>query len=183
MISGIEAVNIFSEDAKKLADFYKNKVGIKVSLEAEMGENGEEVYGFEFGQGPGLFIMDHSKVKGSSKEPNRCIFNLEVDDIEKEVEKLEKLALKKPKIHTILKGMGIFQHLKMQMGIYFSWPRLDLIREFLIYNLSPSTERAFFTWSRNLFLKHGNGFRDPLRGFLGVTLQLYYMHYHRKTIV
>lgn len=95
MIRGIEAVNVFSENAKNLADFYKEKVGLKLTLEAEMGDNGEEVFGFDFDQGSGLYIIDHSEVKGKSKDPNRIIFNLEVDDIEKEVQRLEKAGVKK----------------------------------------------------------------------------------------
>ena len=44
MIRGIDNVTIFSEDAKKLAFFYKDKVGLKLTLEAQMGEKGEELY-------------------------------------------------------------------------------------------------------------------------------------------
>ena len=106
MVSGIETVNLFSEDAKNLADFYKNKVGLKVTLEAEMGEDGEEIYGFDFGQGSGVHIMDHSEIKGKSKDPNRCIFNLETDDIEKEVERLEKAGVKKTKDTCHIEGYG-----------------------------------------------------------------------------
>jgi len=106
MVSGIETVNLFSENAKNLADFYKNKVGLKVTVEAEMGENGEEVYGFDFDEGSGLYIMDHSEIKGKSKDPNRCIFNLEVDDIEKEVERLEKAGVKKTQDTYHIEGYG-----------------------------------------------------------------------------
>ena len=106
MIRGIETINIFSENAKNLADFYKNKVSLKVTVEAEMGENGEEVYGFDFGQGSGLYIMDHSEIKGKSKDPNRCIFNLETDDIEKEVERLEKAGVKKTQDTYHIEGYG-----------------------------------------------------------------------------
>ena len=106
MISGIETINLFSENAKNLADFYKNKVGLKVTVEAEMGENGEEVYGFDFDEGSGLYIMDHSEIKGKSKDPNRCIFNLEVDDIEKEVERLEKAGVKKTQDTYHIEGYG-----------------------------------------------------------------------------
>ena len=89
MIKGIESVTVFSENAKKLADFYSKKVGLKVSMEAEMGEKGEKLFGFEFGSNSGFYVVDHSKVKGKSKNPERLIVNFEVDDIKKDVKKLE----------------------------------------------------------------------------------------------
>jgi len=95
MVKDIESITLFSENAKNLADFYKDKVGLKMTIEAEVGEKGENLFGFEFGGGPGLYIMDHSKVKGKQKEPDRIIFNLEVDDIEKEVKRLDDAEVKK----------------------------------------------------------------------------------------
>lgn len=96
MIKGIESIILFSEDAKTLADFYKNKVGLNMTIEAEVGEEDAGLYGFEFGEGKtGLYIMDHSKVKGKHKEPERIIFNLEVDNIEEDVKKLDEKGVKK----------------------------------------------------------------------------------------
>lgn len=95
MVKGIESILLFSENAKTLADFYKNRVGLKVTTEAEVGEESGNFFGFEFNGGPGLYIMDHSKVKGINKEPERIFFNLEVDNIEDEVKKLDKAGVKK----------------------------------------------------------------------------------------
>lgn len=95
MIKGIESITLFSENAKELALFYKDKVGLKMTLEAEVGEEGGNLFGFEFEGGPGLYIMDHSKVKGKQKEPERIIFNLEVSDIEEDVKKLDEAGVKK----------------------------------------------------------------------------------------
>lgn len=94
MIKGIEGILLGSENAKKLSDFYKNKVGLKLTMEAEMGENNESLFIFEM-KGAGLYIIDHSKVKDKNKNPDRFIFNLEVDDIEKEAAKLDKAGVKK----------------------------------------------------------------------------------------
>lgn len=94
MVKGLESITLFSENAKELAEFYKNKVGLKITLEAEVGE-GENLFGFEFEGGSGLYVMDHSKVKGTSKEPERIIFNLEVTDIEEDVKKLDEKSVKK----------------------------------------------------------------------------------------
>lgn len=89
MIKGVESLVLFSENAKNLAKFYEEKIGLKLTLEAEAGEEGEELYGFEFDAGPGLYIMDHSEVKGKSSESKRIIFNLEVDNIEEMAKQLK----------------------------------------------------------------------------------------------
>ena len=98
MISKIESVTIYSADAKKLADFYKEKVGLEVTMEAEMGE-GMDV--FEFGLGTGILrIIGNPKIGGSGD--GRVIFSLEVDDIEKEAEKLVGAQVKKTEdVHHI----------------------------------------------------------------------------------
>jgi len=90
MILSFEGLLIFSEDARKLADFYKNIVGLKLLDEMVMGEDEEEVFMFGTGNhdSPTLTIMDHTKVKGVNKNPERMIFNLEVDNIIKETKRL-----------------------------------------------------------------------------------------------
>lgn len=93
MIRGIESVLLFSENAAELAGFYKEKVGLKLTNEFLMEEK-DEVYEFKMPQGSPLFIGDHSKVKGKNKLPDRMLFNLEVDDIEKEAKRLKKNKVK-----------------------------------------------------------------------------------------
>ena len=93
MIKGMEGVSLFSQNPKKLAGFYAKKVGLKKTLEAEMGE-GDEIYGFERKGGTSLYIVSHSKVKGRNKTPERVIINWEVDDLEKEVAKVKKAKVK-----------------------------------------------------------------------------------------
>src|SRR3989344_3190759 len=94
MILGIESILIGSSDGKKLGKFYKDVLGLKSTEEMEFGEDNSYGIGFNLGKGAGLFIMDHSKVKGKSKLPDRIMFNLEVDDIEKEVKRLKKKKVK-----------------------------------------------------------------------------------------
>src|SRR3989344_1600147 len=93
MIRGLESVLLFSQNPRKLARFYRDTVGLKITAEMEMGDQGEEM--FEFGmKGCSLFIGPHSKVKGKRKEPERMMFNLEVSDIEKAVKDLKKKKVK-----------------------------------------------------------------------------------------
>lgn len=95
MIKGIEGMTLFSQNASKLAKFYQQKAGLKITFEAVMGENDEELYIFEMKQGSILYIVDHSKVKGKNKTPARVIINFEVGNIKEDVKKLEKAGVKK----------------------------------------------------------------------------------------
>jgi predicted enzyme related to lactoylglutathione lyase len=96
MIKNFEGLLLFSEDAKKLADFYGQTVGLSLQDEMVMGENDDEAFMFSTGNngGPTLTIMKHSEVKGANKMPERVIFNLEVDDIEKETKRLKDAGVK-----------------------------------------------------------------------------------------
>lgn len=93
MIKRLESVILFSENPTKLYEFYKDKVGVKFTLEAEVGE-GEDLYGLESKAGSGFYIMHHTKVKGKNAAPERCFVNFEVDDIEKDAKKLKDAGVK-----------------------------------------------------------------------------------------
>lgn len=94
MIKNLESLTLFTQNAKKLAGFYRDKVGLKVKFEAVMGENDEEMYDMSVGKKSSLYVIDHSKVRGKNKQPERIIFNLEVDDIKKETARLKKAKVK-----------------------------------------------------------------------------------------
>ena len=106
MIRGLESILLSSEKASRLAKFYKEKVGLIATGEFEMGEKGEEVYMYEWKGRSTLSIMDHSKVKGKNKSPQRFIFNLEVDEIKKEVARLKRNKVKVVKDTYHIEGYG-----------------------------------------------------------------------------
>lgn len=106
MVKRIESILIGSEDAGKLAQFYKDVVGLKQSAEMEIGEEGEKGYEFTM-EGTSLYITDHSEVKGKNQNPERVMFNLEVDDIEKEVKKLDEKGVKKQQDIYHVEGYGL----------------------------------------------------------------------------
>jgi predicted enzyme related to lactoylglutathione lyase len=93
MIRKIEAVLLSSPNAKKLAAFYTAKVGVKFQFEGEMGD-GDNVYGASWKNSSDFVVMDHSKVKAASREPERYMINFEVDDIEKEFARVKKAGVK-----------------------------------------------------------------------------------------
>lgn len=119
MIRGLESILIGSQDAKRLADFYRKKAGLKLTMEAEIGEKGESVYGFESKGRSGIYIVDHSKAKGRNKNPERVIFNLEVDNIEKEVKRLGRAKVKKIQDIYHVENYGLIATFQDIDGNYF----------------------------------------------------------------
>jgi len=120
----MESLTLFSESAKNLAAFYRDIVGIKISLEAEMGEKGEELYELKLGKGPNLYVIDHSKVKGKNTNPDRIIFNLEVDDIKKEVARLKKAKVKQIQDTYHIEGYGWISTFEDIDGNYFQFVQI-----------------------------------------------------------
>lgn len=94
MINGIDGILLSSSNAQKLSAFYRDVLGLKIGMEADMGDNGDKVYGFNLKNGSSFVVMDHSKVKGKSSQPERYMINFEVDDIESEVKRLKKAKVK-----------------------------------------------------------------------------------------
>lgn len=94
MIRKIDGILLSSPDAGKLSEFYHDTLGLKIGMEAEMGDKGDMVYGFSMKGSSDFVVMDHSKVKGKSIQPERYIINFEVDDIEAEVKKLKSAKVK-----------------------------------------------------------------------------------------
>ncbi len=119
MILGLEAVLLFSQNPRKLADFYKDKVGLKLSMEMEIGERGEKAFSFDMKGSANLYITHHAKVKGKNAQPERIMFNLEVDDIEKEVKRLKKAGVKLIKDIYHVQEYGMIATFEDVDGNYF----------------------------------------------------------------
>jgi len=81
MIKGVHSVLISTEDIKKLAPFYRDMIELKPAME------GDDFAVFEAGAAL-LALGIHSEVKGRSKEPNRIMVDLEVDDCQAEYDRL-----------------------------------------------------------------------------------------------
>lgn len=83
----LNSILVFSDNPKKLAEFYK-KVFKKDPDWAE-----GDYSGFSAGKGF-LTVGPHEKVHGKSKNPERIIFNFETKDVKKEFERIKKLGTK-----------------------------------------------------------------------------------------
>lgn len=124
MIRGLEAVLIGSENAKALANFYKEKVGLKLNEELEMGDNGQKAYDFSLQEGVGLYILDHSEVKSKSHDPSRVMFNLEVDDIEAEAKRMKDENVKVVQDVYHVEGYGLIATFEDIDGNYFQFVQI-----------------------------------------------------------
>jgi len=82
MIKGVHSVLIHTEDLKNLAPFYRDIIGFKPTME------GEDFAVFEAGAAQ-LALGVHSEVNGRSKDPNRVMVDLEVDDCKAEYDRLK----------------------------------------------------------------------------------------------
>lgn len=81
------SILVFSENPKKLADFYK-----KV-FQKEPDMDGGDYFGFLVGEG---FITfgPHDKIKGKNLNPERIIINLETEDVKEEFKRIKTLGAK-----------------------------------------------------------------------------------------
>lgn len=95
MIKGLEAILIGSENATKLAKFYREKVGLKQGMEMEIGD------------------------KGKNKQPPRVMFNLEVDDMDKEAIRLKKNGVKVVQDTYHVEDYGLITTFEDLDGNYF----------------------------------------------------------------
>jgi predicted enzyme related to lactoylglutathione lyase len=75
VIKGLRSSSIWSEDLKNLLPFYRDTLGLPVTVETP----GFVVLGDP--SGATVALGTHSEVKGKAKEPARHIVGLETDDI------------------------------------------------------------------------------------------------------
>lgn len=81
----LNTILIGTENAKELGEFYKKVLDMK----ANMQDDG--FYGFKVGS-TWLAIMNHSEVKGESKNPQRIMINFETADVAGEFDRIKKVT-------------------------------------------------------------------------------------------
>ncbi len=79
------SVLIFSEDPRRLADFYRR------ILQKNPDWSEEGYYGFKAGSGVIMF-GPHDKVHGRSANPERVLLNFETRNVKEEFERIRKLG-------------------------------------------------------------------------------------------
>ena len=89
----ISTVLIWSQDSKKLSDWYKKIFDFKVVEELKHPKDTGVLFELEEG-GTWLWIGQHSEVKGRSKDPHRHMFNINVDSVSEAYDYLLKKGVK-----------------------------------------------------------------------------------------
>ncbi len=118
MIKSLESVLLSSENAKALAEFYQDKVGIKIKEEYEMGED-SSAFEMDAGDGSSFMINDHSEVKGKSSQPQRYMLNFEVKNIDEAVKTVEGNGVSKITDKYHVEGYGYIATFEDLDGNYF----------------------------------------------------------------
>lgn len=83
----LDSVLLFSENPKKLTEFYKKVFG------TDPGWEEGDYSGFTLGTG-GFIIGPHDKVHGMNANPQRCMVNFQTPEVETEFARIEKLGAK-----------------------------------------------------------------------------------------
>lgn len=99
-----DAILLISENARQLAKFYIEKIGLNLTYMGLVPGN-KELYSFEMNGGSVLYIVDGSeRLKG---DIGHNILNFEVDGIEYEVNKFEDIGVKKVQDLYQIDGFGM----------------------------------------------------------------------------
>src|SRR3990172_6418835 len=83
MIKGVHSVIIWTDDLGRLMPFYRDVVGLTPTME------GDAFAVFQAESGAQLLLGRHSEVKGPSRDPNRVMVDLGVDDCRAEYQRLK----------------------------------------------------------------------------------------------
>lgn len=83
----ISTILIWSEHYKQLADWYEKTFDLTVAETITHPKDTGVLFEFPDG-GPWLWIGQHSEVKGKNLDPNRIMFNITVDSVQKSYEEL-----------------------------------------------------------------------------------------------
>jgi hypothetical protein len=76
----ISTILIWSEDFRKLADWYQSIFDLKVVEELNHPQDTGVLFEFAEG-GSWLWIGQHSEVMGTNRDPHRHMFNISVDSV------------------------------------------------------------------------------------------------------
>lgn len=78
MITGFSGVSVWSEDLNNLLPFYRDVLGINVSMESP----GFVILGAPGPNAPGMALGTHSDIRGHNTDPSRHLVSFMTDDIQ-----------------------------------------------------------------------------------------------------
>lgn len=84
---------VFSHNARKLAKFYHQKIGLPLTFVGKIATD-KEIYFFELYQGGVIYIVDVAD-KMKNEKTNKNVLNFEVEDIDSEIKRMSDLGVSK----------------------------------------------------------------------------------------
>ena len=81
MFQNISTILVWSQDFRKLADWYLATFNLKVVEELDLAHDTGLLMEFP-NKGTWLWVGQHSKIHGRSKDPLRIMYNISVDSVD-----------------------------------------------------------------------------------------------------
>ena|SRR5687768_1430552 len=89
MIKEFTGASIWSEDVNNLLPFYRDVLGLKVTMETP----GYAFVGADSPEVPGVLLGTHSEVRGSNTDPARHMVGFASDDLEADCKRLREAGV------------------------------------------------------------------------------------------
>lgn len=89
MIKQFVSASTWSEDINNLLPFYRDVLGLKVSMESP----GYAFVGADSPESPGLLLGTHSEVRGRNDDPSRHMVAFASDDLKADWERLKEAGV------------------------------------------------------------------------------------------
>lgn len=93
MYKSLSTVLIWSSNYKKLATWYEDVLGLKVTWRSNHPQDTGILFGFD-GETTDLWIGQHDRVRGKNKDVYRIMINLKVDSVTKHYKELVKKGVR-----------------------------------------------------------------------------------------
>lgn len=93
MFHKISTILIWSENYKRLADWYQDVFNLKINEQLNHPKDTGILFEFPNGQ-PWIWVGKHSAIKGRNKDPLRIMFNINVDSVNEAYTYLKKKGAK-----------------------------------------------------------------------------------------
>ncbi len=82
----LNSILLFSEDAKKLSEFYEKVFDKKPEFQEG------DYHGFQVAHQTILMVGPHDKIHGANPNPDRILFNFQTEQVEEEFNRIEKIG-------------------------------------------------------------------------------------------
>lgn len=108
IVAGVHSVSLFTDDAPRLALFYREVLGLATAGEGDcpIGGGSEKAFDFLLPDGRLMFVVDHSEVRGPNRNPERIIINFATPDLDSVIATLRQAGVRQVGEAYEVKGLG-----------------------------------------------------------------------------